>query len=193
MPLLIDGHNVIGSGVLPDIRLSDEDDEAKLVARLRVWKSRYRGRMTVIFDRGIAEGQARRLSSGGVQVRFVRNPREADDFIRRRIRQRPTGLVVVTNDAALRREALAHRVETWRADEFVRRMSAPRRRPKPKPLDVGAESHVHLSDSEVDEWLRFFEQRGPKDSGTESRKPRARKNAKRKSRKKGNEKDQRRD
>ncbi len=41
MPLLIDGHNLIDAGVFEDISLADEDDEAKLVARLRAWKSRY--------------------------------------------------------------------------------------------------------------------------------------------------------
>ena len=35
MPILIDGHNLIAK--LPDLRLDDPDDEAKLVARLRAY------------------------------------------------------------------------------------------------------------------------------------------------------------
>ncbi len=49
-----------------DINLADEDDEAKLVARLRAWKSRYAA-ITVIFDRGIPGGRDRNLSGGGVR------------------------------------------------------------------------------------------------------------------------------
>jgi len=176
VPLLIDGHNIIGSGVLENISLQDENDEELFVSRLRVWRSSYRGQMTVIFDRGIVGGASRELSGGGVEVIFARNPQEADDWIRRRIHLRPQGLIVVTNDRALRQEADLYDIETWQADEFVRRMQNQR---GPSPAagvdasrpgsgtpsamdqdemlnDEGAESHVHLSDREVSEWLETF-------------------------------------
>ena len=38
MPLLIDGHNLIGH--LPDLSLSDPRDEVKLVARLQAYAAR---------------------------------------------------------------------------------------------------------------------------------------------------------
>ena len=176
MPLLIDGHNIIGSGVLENISLQDENDEELFVSRLRVWRSNYRGKVTVIFDRGIVGGASRELSGGGVEVIFARNPQEADDWIMRRIHLRPQGLIVVTNDRALRQEAKLYDIETWQADEFVRRMqnrrgpSAAARVDASRPgsgtpsmedqdemlNDRGAESHVHLSDREVSEWLNMF-------------------------------------
>ena len=60
MPLLIDGHNLIGR--LPDLRLDDPQDEAKLVARLRVYHARTGKRVTVVFDRGLPGGRSRELS-----------------------------------------------------------------------------------------------------------------------------------
>lgn len=176
MPLLIDGHNVIGAGVLEDISLQDENDEERFVLRLRVWRSNYRGNVTVVFDRGIVGGTSRELSGGGVEVIFARNPQEADDWIRRRIQRRPQGLIVVTNDWALRKEAKLYDVETWQADEFVQRMTSRRGRSGRKNANVphegggeasrdepqaghgekGAESHVELSDREVTEWLDLF-------------------------------------
>ena len=159
MPLLIDGHNLIGSGVFEDISLQDEDDEERLVTRLRVWRSNYRGDMTVVFDRGIVGGASRELSGGGVKVIFARDPQEADDWIKRRIHQRPQGLTVVTNDGALRQEAKLYDVETWRADEFVRRMAAGGARPSSAGdagVERGAETDVHLSDSQVTEWMEVF-------------------------------------
>ena len=176
MPLLIDGHNIIGSGVLENISLQDENDEELFVSRLRVWRSNYRGMVTVIFDRGIVGGASRELSGGGVEVIFARNPQEADDWIRRRIHLRPQGLVVVTNDRALRKEAELYDIETWQAEEFVLQMENRRGRSAAARVDAsrqgsgtpsandrdemlndkGAKSHVHLSDSEVSEWLDMF-------------------------------------
>ena len=152
MPLLIDGHNLIGAGVFEDISLADEDDEAKLVARLRVWKSRYRGAITVIFDRGIPGGRDRNLSGGGVEVVFAADPAQADDLIRRRLRGRRKGLTLVSNDAALLQVAEAHGVETLRGDEFVARFTLR----APESPEAGAEDDVQLSEDEVHEWLALF-------------------------------------
>lgn len=159
MPLLIDGHNLIGSGSIPDISLADEDDEAKLVARLRVWRSKAKDRMTVIFDHGITGGRSIGLSGAGVNVIFARNPQDADELIRRRLRSGGKGLILVSNDAELRRDAAAAEVEVWRSDEFVQRMQTKERKKgaTAQIQEAGAESHVNLSDREVDQWLRMFD------------------------------------
>ncbi len=155
MPLLIDGHNVIGAEVLDDIRLSDEDDEARFVERVRAWQSRYGGKITVMFDRGITEGRSALLSNAGVEVRFARNPVEADDLIRRRLRLRPQGLVLVTNDVTLRQEAERHSVAVWGAHEFIQRMMAPLKR---DPTRDELRNAHGLPSHEVDAWLRIFQQ-----------------------------------
>ena len=159
MPLLIDGHNLIGSGALEDISLEDEDDEARLVRRLRVWRSNYRGDVTVVFDRGIVGGASRELSGAGVNVIFARDPQEADDWIRRRIHQRQQGLTVVTNDWALRQEAKLYDVETWQADEFVQRMTSGKSGPDSagdNKVERGAETDVDLSEGDLNEWIDLF-------------------------------------
>lgn len=152
MTLLIDGHNLIGAGVFDDIRLSDEDDEAKLVARLKVWKSRYRGKFVVIFDRGIPGGKDVTLSGAGVEVIFAADPTQADDLIRRRLRRHAPGLTLVSNDEALLREAAVYRVTAWRGDEFVQRLSIS----APEGPEAGTEENPAVSKSEVDEWLAVF-------------------------------------
>ena len=158
MHLLIDGHNLIGANVFPDIRLSDENDEAKLVARLKIWQSRARGTtMTVIFDRGIPGGIDVKMGSGGVQVIFAADPVQADDLIRRRLRKAKKGLTLVTQDEALLREAAVYGVTTWRGEEFAQRM-------RPKIADVpeeGTEPNVQLSKAEVEEWLALFKAHRP--------------------------------
>ena len=162
MPLLIDGHNLIGSGAIADISLADEDDEAKLVARLRVWRSKVKDSLTVIFDHGITGGRSIGLSGAGVNVVFARNPQDADELIRRRLRSASKGLILVSNDAELRRDAAAAEVEVWRSDEFVQRMQATTRKKGASAeatavQEAGAESHVNLSEREVDQWMRLFD------------------------------------
>ena len=159
MPLLIDGHNLIGSGMLEGISLEDEDDERRLVTRLRVWRSNYKGDMTVVFDRGIVGGTSRELSGSGVKVIFARDPQDADDLIKRRIQARQPGLTVVTNDFALRQEAKLYDVDTWRPDEFVWRMQSGQAQTAERAgstVEPGAEADVQLSDGELSEWMKLF-------------------------------------
>ena len=156
--------------------MQDENDEELFVSRLKVWRSNYRGKVTVVFDRGIVGGASRELSGGGVEVIFARDPQEADDLIRGRIHRRPQGLVVVTNDWALRQEAKLYDVETWQAGEFVQRMESRRGRSAHAHVDAqreksrgdsesresgteddeGSESQVNLSEVEVSEWMDLF-------------------------------------
>jgi len=157
MPLLIDGHNLIGSGAIADISLADEDDEAKLVARLRVWRSRVKEHMTVIFDHGITGGRSIGLSGAGVNVIFARNPQDADELIRRRLHKASKGLILVSNDRELRRAAEDAHVEAWHSEEFVQRMQRPVRKQVAPVQEAGAESNIHLSEREVDEWLQLFD------------------------------------
>jgi hypothetical protein len=152
MNLLIDGHNLIGSNLFPEIHLSDENDEAKLVRRLKIWQSRVHGSMTVIFDRGIPGGKDVRMGSSGVEVIFAADPAQADDLIRRRLRRAKKGLILVTNDEALLREAAIYGVTGWHGEDFVARMT-----PKvPDRPEAGTEEDVRLSEAEVEEWLALF-------------------------------------
>jgi predicted RNA-binding protein with PIN domain len=159
MSLLIDGHNLIGSNLFSDIHLSDEDDEAKLVMRLKVWQSRTArgpaGKITVIFDRGIPGGIDVKMGNAGVEVIFAADPAQADDLIRRRLRRAKKGLTLVTNDEALLRDAAVYGVHAWRGEEFVERMTL---KADAQP-EAGTEADVQLSKSEVDEWLALFRSR----------------------------------
>jgi len=151
MPLLIDGHNLIGR--LPDLRLDDPDDEARLVARLRTYAARTRKRVRVVFDRGLPGGRSRELSGGGVEVVFASAGRTADGILRERIRHSrdPHGLTVVTSDQQVIAAAQARGAHVMRSEEFAALLS------EPPPADTGdAGKDVHLSPQEVEEWLALF-------------------------------------
>lgn len=148
MPLLIDGHNLIGK--LPDLRLDDPDDEAKLVARLRTYAARTGKRVTVVFDRGLPGGRSWDLSRGGVEVIFAASGHSADGILRERVRRArdPRGLTVVTSDREVISAAQAQGARVVRSDEFAAQLEAP-------SVD-SAERDVRLSSEEVEEWLRLF-------------------------------------
>ncbi len=171
MALLIDGHNLIGAGVFDDIALSDEDDEAKLVARLKVWRSRYRGNITVIFDRGVPGGRDRTLSGAGVEVVFASDPAEADDLIRRRLRRSPHNLELVSNDAKLVAAALSYGVSTVSGAEFVERFTFA----DAEVEERGTEADVALSEDEVNAWMEQFARKRPPQKVPKPRRLRPRK------------------
>ncbi|WP_298818298.1 NYN domain-containing protein [Chloroflexus sp.] len=153
MPILIDGHNLIGQ--LPDIDLSDPDDEAKLVAKLRRYAARKRGRrIVVIFDGGVY-GHPQNLNGYGVEVRFVKPPRDADQELIRQIRtiRRCEEWQVVSSDRAVAGEAQARGIRVIPAQEFARRLQQ-LDQPRINANDKRADRP--LSKAEVEEWLRFF-------------------------------------
>jgi predicted RNA-binding protein with PIN domain len=151
MPLLIDGHNLIGR--LPDLRLDDPDDEAKLVVRLRSYCARTRKQATVVFDHGLPGGPSWALSGGGVRAVFASAGRGADRILRERIRSAPDprGLTVVTSDRQVIAVAEAYGTRVIRSEEFALELRAP---PKRANRDT-----AHLSPKEVDEWLELFRNR----------------------------------
>jgi len=154
---IIDGHNLIGSGLVPGIRLDQEDDEWRLVQWLRGRQPRLRQAIVVVFDGGVPGGWSRSLSGGGVQVIFAAAHRsKADNVILNRLRaEMPrSNVTVVTNDAVLRQAVLGLRAQVMRADEFLARINrTPKRRSAPLP---SARPEPQLSPKELEEWLRLF-------------------------------------
>ena len=158
MPLLIDGHNLIGR--LPDLHLDDPDDEAQLVARLRTYCARTGKRVTVVFDRGLPGGRSQGLSGGRVDVVFASSGHTADGILCERVRRShdPRGLTVVTSDREVIAAARARGARVMRSEEFAARLGT-RRTAQGETRAKGeaeAEKDVHLSAEEVEEWLQVF-------------------------------------
>ena len=66
MPILIDGHNLIGR--LPGISLADADDEQALVRLLLSYRARTGKAITVVFDPGVSSTLSQTRKVGGVEV-----------------------------------------------------------------------------------------------------------------------------
>ena len=164
MAYLIDGHNLIGQ--LPDLSLTDPDDEAKLVQKLLSFSARTGKRCVVVFDSGLPGGKSR-LSTGKVEVIFASARSSADDVMKERIKRvrDPGQWIVVSNDHAVLNAARARRMTTISSAEFAEQLRhpAPPKGKRARPADPGEADDVHVSPAEVEAWLELFKTRGKPD------------------------------
>lgn len=151
MPLLIDGHNLIGK--MPDLSLADPEDEAELVRRVQRYCQRHRRRAVIVFDAGVVGGRSPSLSGAGVEAVFAPPGRRADDVIRERLGKLrdPAGWTVVSSDREIQKMARQVGARAVSAEEFAEMLRAsPTRAREPSP---------RLSEEEIQEWLDRFRQR----------------------------------
>jgi hypothetical protein len=106
MPLLIDGHNLIGK--MPNISLKDPDDEKKLINILHKYADLVRKKITVIFDPNPYDVTPvivrQQLHYGSYLTAIFAEPGvSADKLIRNRVSDTKDrqGLMVVTSDNAV--------------------------------------------------------------------------------------------
>jgi hypothetical protein len=147
MPYLIDGHNLIGA--MKDIRLSDPNDEMKLVNKLRSFAARKGKRLTVIFDGGLPGGKSI-ASNDKVRVIFAAYEHSSADKIIaawiKRLRD-PLGWTLVTSDQELLGLAKSYRVRAIRSAAFADTLSH-----LPDPPDLGEWIYPITSPSETAYW-----------------------------------------
>jgi predicted RNA-binding protein with PIN domain len=152
VPILIDGHNLIGQ--CPSLSLHDPDDEEKLVRLLVSYAARAQKRITVVFDPGEPSTlpQTRRL--GGVEVVFAPYGSTADAVIVRRVQRsrHPGEWLVVTSDQKLAEQVTRLGARTRSAETFAADACAP----------AAAESEQKQSSptaDEVEAWMALFQGR----------------------------------
>lgn len=155
MPILIDGHNLIGQGEIPNLHLSAVDDEYRLVLILRSYVARKPGRrIEVVFDQGVySDGQS--MNGFGVRCYFVKPPNDADSELIRRIRaiKRRSEWQVVTSDNAVAGEARVRGVTVISSQAFAKQLVV-QKSPAVAPIDKYRDRP--LPPDEVEEWMRFL-------------------------------------
>jgi predicted RNA-binding protein with PIN domain len=149
VPILIDGHNLIGR--LPSLSLQSSDDEEELVRLLQSYGARTGKAITVVFDPGVAYAPPVARRYGGIEVVFAAQGSTADEAIIRRVRHSrdPHGWLVVTSDHELAAtvKSLGARVQS--ADGFAELATASDEAPDWKDAPPSAQ--------DVDWWLSVFE------------------------------------
>ncbi len=166
MHYLIDGHNLIGR--LPDIQLSDADDEIRLVLRLKGWVAEQPQRqVTVVFDGGVTGGISHRLSTKAITVVFAPPGKTADDLLIQRLSslRNPANYMLVSSDRRILDAARVARIKHLKSEEFIAQMGFVFREPEETPAPAAApptpampekSERPLLSEAELNEWLALF-------------------------------------
>ncbi|MEP7199662.1 MAG: NYN domain-containing protein [Chloroflexota bacterium] len=168
--LLIDGHNLIGK--LPNISLSDPDDEAKLLRVLENYHALHPHEpITVVFDAGRDGGWSPVERGASVTVRFASRGTTADAVIVKMIRQQPNArhITVVTSDNAIRKIVRQHGAKLLTSEEFVAKLREDTRPRRLKPVEVVSDDEREKpTDTEVEYWSTIFKEpkRKPKPKPT---------------------------
>lgn len=155
MPYLIDGHNLIPK---LGLRLDAMDDEMELISILQEFCRQERKQVEVYFD-GAPASHAGTRKLGTVTAHFVALGKTADNAIRnhlKRLGKSARNWIVVTSDKQVQAEARAAHAEILSSDSFAKVLRQARDS-APKPT-----REQKLSDDEVDEWLRVFEEKNRK-------------------------------
>jgi predicted RNA-binding protein with PIN domain len=152
MPYLIDGHNLIPK---LGLRLDSMDDEMELIAILQEFSRLERRQVEVYFD-GAPTPHAGTRKLGTVTAHFVPLGTTADDAIRSRLKKMGKSAknwTVISSDRQVQAEARAAQAEVISSDSFAGTLKHARNT-SPKPTN-----NHKLSNQEVDEWLKLFEER----------------------------------
>jgi predicted RNA-binding protein with PIN domain len=157
--ILIDGHNLIGK--LPNISLSDPDDEAKLIVLLRShYVQNPREPIQVVFDPGKEGGLPGVKGGAGVSVRYAPRGTTADAIIMRILREATNArsITVVTSDNEVRNVARAQGALLLSSQEFADRLFA--HSPKRGTIQARSRSNGDKpANPEVDFWMEQFKQK----------------------------------
>lgn len=120
--IVIDGHNLIPK--VPGIRLSDPDDENKLIHMVGEYCRLSRTRADLFFD-GAPAGSGTRSKHGLVNVHHVKVGHTADDAIIRHLRKEGANarsILVVSSDNRVKAESRALRAEVMNSEQFAQTM-----------------------------------------------------------------------
>jgi len=152
MPYLIDGHNLIPK---LGLHLDSIDDEMELIAILQEFCKLEHRQVEVFFD-GAPTPHAGTRKLGAVTAHFVRLGTTADNAIHNRLKtlgKSARNWTVVSSDRQVQADARAAQAEVVSSDSFAG-MLKQTRNAAPKP-----NNERKLSQKEVDDWLKLFEER----------------------------------
>lgn len=150
--IVIDGHNLIPK--VPGIRLSDPDDEDKLIRLVGEYCRLSRTRVDLFFD-GAPAGSGPRSRYGLVNVHHVKAGTTADDAIIRHLRQdgaNARNILVVSSDHRVKAEARALHAEVMNSEAFAQTMANTLN----GPAVTESKRELPPSAEEVDEMLELM-------------------------------------
>ena len=154
MSIIVDGYNYIGRST--ELTLQDTGARDKIIYLFGQYCARAQKMLTIVFD-GSYSGQQvdRKRQYGRVTVIYTSPIYSADHAIKKMVSAQETKrrktLTVVSSDNEIADYVKAHGASAVKSEEFENEII--RTLTEEKPLD---RVNIHISDEEVQEWLKLF-------------------------------------
>ncbi|MCP5104766.1 MAG: hypothetical protein GY950_15380 [bacterium] len=158
MPYIIDGNNLVGCA--PDISLDDPEARAKILFVVGKFQENKKCNVIVVFDGEPAGGVRREEVSSKFTVLYPKDGNSADDEIRELLDgfNYFKDVVLVSSDRQLKTCARKKGAKTVNSIEFyfeLKRFT----HIYGKKEETRKRINTELSDSEVDQWLKIFDEK----------------------------------
>ncbi len=157
--LVIDGYNLIKRHLSAFRHLPDLEAQRDHLLKLLHSSPALRGqKIVVVFDGSEMAPARRKISFRNIEIVFSGGHRNADQVIQALIRQRAAreDLEVVTSDREIQRTARDHGATVWGAEQFWQKLHTST---VSEETEAPAFPDRELSDPEVQEWMKLFENR----------------------------------
>jgi len=120
MHLIIDGYNLIHAGLFQADMADLELDRRRLIDYLSAYQRQKSCRITIVFD-GWKEGwlTEQKERQKGIDLVFSKRGEKADEVIKRMVREKGAGVVVVTSDREISRFAERMSVPVIPSEQFL--------------------------------------------------------------------------
>lgn len=157
MPYIIDGDNLIGSS--PDIVLEDPEARSKLIYIVQKFQENKNSNVTLVFDGEPENGVQREDINTKFCVRYPQYGNSADDEIKNILEgfHYFKDVTLVSSDRELKAFAKKKGAKTINSIEFyfeLKRFSRASGKVEESKKRIDAE----LSDGEIDQWMKIFEE-----------------------------------
>ena len=157
MPLLIDGNNLIGT--IPFLNLEDDNAKEKLIAIVQSYQARKKNNIILFFDGQPLHCPLEEKINRKFTVRYPRfEEMNADREIKRQLDSYNDfrNVTLVTSDRDLKEYAKKKKARIMNSIEFYHIIKH-YYRIQGKQLENKQRINVELSDSEIDQWMRVFD------------------------------------
>jgi predicted RNA-binding protein with PIN domain len=120
---IIDGYNLLKSSAFNvPLNLSLEDQRNHLIRMIKSFSQSEQSEVLIIFDNSLSFSTNRNIGSGRIRIKFTKASMEADDLIKKIIRneKNPKRLIIVSSDRAIQYTAKDHGAAILSSEDYYR-------------------------------------------------------------------------
>lgn len=157
MPYIIDGNNLIGSS--PDIKLDDPEARRKIFEFIKRYQESRKNNIILVFDGEPDVSLHGNINSSKFTIRYPNMGESADEVIRKIMNgyHQFQDVILVTSDRELKTFARNKGAKTVNSIEFYYELKRTYRHSGKKEEKM-KRINTRLSDTEVDQWMKIFDQ-----------------------------------